>query len=111
MRVWKHEEILNLLQTSDIMVMRSLLKLYGQQTPSEVSDKEALIKNKVGFNRFDAPFLSSLSEQLSNKKYLTPCQIIAARKKLLKYSRQLTFLANIDYYVSLRRMKNQLAIK
>jgi len=111
MRVWKKAEIEDRLQKSDEMVRRSLLKLYGRQTPDEVSNGETRITNKVGFNKYDANLLSSLSEQLLKRNLLSPRQIEVARKRLLKYSLQLTFLANIEYYASLQKMKQQLAIK
>jgi len=111
MRVWKKSELEDQIQRSDEMVRRSLLKLYERQTPDEVSAKETHIVNHAGFNKFDAKFLTSLAEQLKAKNFLSPKQIAAARKKLMKYSLQLTFIANIAYYESLQKMKEQLAIK
>ncbi len=94
-RIWTIEEIKNLLEKSDIMVQKSLLKLYEQQTESEKMSETTRINNRVGFNAFDAEILSSFSKQLLTRNFLSKKQIDFTRKKLYKYARQLTALANI----------------
>ena len=93
-RVWTEEEIKNLIQTNDTVLYRALLKLYSYQTATEQEYGETTNKNGVGFNSFDAEFLTSVSEFLKRRSYLTDKQKAAVRKRLKKYNRQLTAIAN-----------------
>lgn len=93
-KIWTKEEIKNLIMTNDKMVERSVLKLYDYQTKEEQYDKNTTEENGVGFNSFDASFLTSIAEQLKRKIHLTRKQIEITRKKLIKYSGQLTKIAN-----------------
>lgn len=93
-RVWTEEEIRNLIQTNDTVLYRALLKLYSCQTESEQEYGKTTHKNGVGFNSFDAEFLTSASEFLKHRNYLTDRQKASVRKKLVKYNKQLTKLAN-----------------
>lgn len=93
-RVWTEEEIRNLIQTNDTVLYRALLKLYSCQTESEREYGETTHRNGVGFNSFDAEFLTSVSEFLKHRNYLTDRQKASVRKKLVKYNKQLTRIAN-----------------
>lgn len=94
-RTWTELEIKNLVQTSDAVLYRALKKLYGCQTAEEKTSKESYEHNGVGFNKFDCEFLSSTSEFLIRNGFLTTKQKEAVRKKLVKYNKQLTKLANL----------------
>lgn len=91
---WTKEEILRLIETSDKMVERSLVKLYEKQTEDERNAEETRHHNGVGFSGFDAPFLTSLAKQIINGRQLTQKQLQSARKALRKYAGQLTKIAN-----------------
>ena len=93
-RVWTEEEIKNLIQSNDKVLYGALKKLYACQTNDEQVDGETKEQNGIGFNGVDAPILSSFCEFLNKTGFLTPKQKIIARKKLIKYNRQLTRLAN-----------------
>ena len=93
-RIWTAEEIKNLIQTNDIVLYRGLLKLYDCQTADEKLIGATNHYNGAGFNGIDAPILSSFAEFLKKTGFLTPKQRILARKKLIKYTKQLTALAN-----------------
>lgn len=93
-RVWTEEEIKNLIQTNDIVLYRALLMLYDCQTVSEQATESTKEQNGIGFNAYDAKFLTSVSEFLKKAGFLTDKQKYITRKKLVKYNRQLTRLAN-----------------
>lgn len=93
-RIWTEEEIKNLIQTNDVVLYRALRKLYAQQTADERKDGETKEHNNVGFNGVDAPIMSSFAEFLNKTGFLTDKQKVIARKKLVKYNKQLTKLAN-----------------
>ena len=94
MRTWTAEEIKNLIQTNDKVLYGALKKLYACQTADEQSVGETNENNGVGFNGVDAPILSSMTEFLIQRGYLSDKQKVIVRKKLVKYNNQLTKLAN-----------------
>lgn len=94
-RIWTKEEIKNLIQTNDKMVALSLKQLYSYQTEYERNSHETTEQNGVGFNGVDAPILTSFTLFYLERGFLSPRQIQIARKKLIKYSGQLTRIANM----------------
>lgn len=93
-RFWFEPEIRKLIETNDAMVERSVLKIYACQTTDEQMTGETRHSNGVGFSGCDAPLLTSFAQWLESGKHLTPKQMIYARKKIAKYSKQLTAIAN-----------------
>lgn len=93
-RVWTVEEIKELIQNNDKVLYGALKKLYSQQTADEQNTGETIENNGVGFNGADASFLSSTAEFLIKTGFLTDKQKVVVRKKLIKYAKQLTRLAN-----------------
>lgn len=98
------ESIRALLQTNDRAVERAILRLYERQTYAEQNAKTTSESNGIGFNGADAELLSSFAEQLKAGRHLTPArtkpdgrmggQMYYARRKILKYARQLAEIAN-----------------
>lgn len=93
-RIWTEDEIRELVQTNDKVLYGALKNLYACQTADEQADGETHNRNGAGFNGADAPILSSFAEFLERTGFLTPKQKVLARKKLVKYNKQLTRLAN-----------------
>ena len=94
-RVWTEEEIMVLVQTNDKVLYGALRKLYACQTDDEKSAGIASHRNGAGFNGIDAGILTSFVEFLDRAGFLTVRQKEIARKKMIKYTRQLTMLANV----------------
>lgn len=93
-RIWTEEEIRELVQTNDKVLYGALRKLYAEQTVDEKADGDTKYHNGVGFNGVDAKIMSSFAEFLKRTGFLTEKQKAVARKKLVKYNKQLTRLAN-----------------
>ena len=93
-KVWTDDEIKNLIQTNDKVLYGALKKLYDCQTADEKSVGDTVENNGVGFNGVDAPILTSIAQFLNKKGYLSDKQKALVRKKLVKYNKQLTKLAN-----------------
>ncbi len=69
-------------------IERVFLKwIWDRQMTSEQIEKSTKHKNKIGFNRIDARFASSLVEQIKTR-HLTVRQIEVAKKMLVKYWKQ-----------------------
>lgn len=94
-RIWKEEEVIHHIKTNDKVLYNALLKLYDCQTADEQMEGNAKVNNGIGFNGFDAPILTSFAEFLLKTGFLTYKQKNLCRKKLVKYRRQLTLLANM----------------
>jgi hypothetical protein len=82
------------IQQDDKWAQRAILALYDHQTEDERMVGETHHNNRVGFNAFDAEFMTSLAIQLERYGSLSPKQLAAARKVLKKYCGQLVRIAN-----------------
>lgn len=91
---WTVDEIKSLIDTNDIFVIRSLIKLYSYQTDEEQAGDTTSEHNGYGFNSFDAKALSGMTKILMNNFIISKSQVSYARTKLKKYAKQLTRIAN-----------------
>ena len=91
---WTVDEIKSLIDTNDIFVIRSLIKLYSYQTDEEQAGDMTSEHNGFGFNSFDAKALSGMTKILTNNFIISKSQVNYARTKLKKYAKQLTRIAN-----------------
>lgn len=94
-RVWTSEEIKELVQTNDKVLYGALKKLYACQTADEQACRETQHQNGVGFNACDGNILTGISQFLIAHGFLSDKQKTLVRKKLVKYTKQLTMLANM----------------
>ena len=92
--MWTKEDIRELLLTDDKAVARGVVAIFNLQTEDEQNVGETSVKNGVGFNGVDANFMSSIAQFYMRRNFLSAKQVEFARKKLLKYSNQLTMIAN-----------------
>lgn len=93
-KVWTKEEIKGLLETNDAFVARSVVKIWQRQTESEKTSKSTNQNNGVGFNGLDAEILTSFAEYFIQHGRLSVKQLAIARRKIKKYAKQLTSIAN-----------------
>lgn len=78
----------------DEFLKQYLLELYKLQTVGERDSRLTSNKNKVGFNKVDAVFLSSCAQFLQTRGFLTNKQLQLVRKKMIKYSGQIANIVN-----------------
>jgi hypothetical protein len=90
------EEVKNLLQTNDEWLYRAILAVYRQQTAQEKQVKEAVERNNMGFNKPDSVTMTYYANWLMKYKALDPYHRERARKKMVKYSKQLVYIAEND---------------
>lgn len=93
-RVWTNDEIKNLLENNDTMVIRSLIQLYNKQEEAEKEMYQTKFDNGVGFNGVDAKILTGIAKFYLQHKRMSPKQISLVRSRIMKYSNQLTKIAN-----------------
>ena len=94
MRIWTEAEMKNLVQTNDKVLYSALKALYGEQTAEEQASFGTTETNGRGFSKVDAGFLTSCAQFLIKRGFLTDKQKAVVRKKLVKYNKQITRLAN-----------------
>ncbi|PHE64142.1 hypothetical protein COF68_04645 [Bacillus toyonensis] len=97
-KYWTEEEIKELLQRNPKAVYKGIVAIYKLQTDDEKVSKETKDLNGLGFNAVDSTILSSFAEQIMKGKQLSPKQFAIASKRIMKYTKQLTMIANEDYY-------------
>lgn len=95
-KVWNKDEIKNLLTRSNVFVTRSVVKMLERQTAAEASGGYTHDANGVGFSAFDAEFLTSIANQITDGRNLSERQIVSARKSMLRYAGQITDIANVN---------------
>lgn len=93
-RIWTEDEIRSLVQENDVVLYRALKKLYACQTEDEQTVGETKHRNGAGFNGVDSKYMSSVAEYLNRNGFLTDKQKYYTRKKMVKYTKQLTAIAN-----------------
>ena len=77
------------------IIFKMLWALYQRQTSDERDMQATVHENGMGFNGFDAPFLSDVARWGRNAGGdLTPAQARSVAKKLGKYVKQLVEIAN-----------------
>lgn len=96
MTVWTEDSIRALIQTNDKAVIRALQALWEYQTYAEQNIGEAVEDNRVGYNKPDSKTAKFYINILNgpNPK-LGSWQIRKLRQMLIKYTKQLTKIANV----------------
>ena len=90
---WDKDQIIHMLETNDKAVARALIRIYERQTSSEQAEHTARENNNRGFNKADAPALTSIAQKLLHYGSLTPNQLKYVRRRITKYWRQLLEIA------------------
>jgi hypothetical protein len=91
---WTKQEIVDLLTVNDKAVARACVRLFERQTNDERNHEATIHGNGIGFNKVDAKFLSSVAQFYTQNGSITRTQVLVARKKIVKYARQLVEIAN-----------------
>jgi hypothetical protein len=86
-------------------LISQLVYLYSLQEKGEQFHKEASVKNKQGFNKIDAPILTSITKYYIERNSISDKQRIIVEKRLLKYRKQLSTIGdfNAQDYVNQER--------
>ena len=93
-KVWTEIEIKSKIASNNAWLERAILALFLKQTEDERSKDESRHENSVGFNKPDAPRMSYYARWIKSGKHLNGWHLEKARLVMLKYSKQLTKIAN-----------------
>lgn len=98
MKVWTEDDIRDLLANNDRAVTRAVVALYKRQTTSEKASAITQEANGVGFNAYDARYLTWCAEWVMNtRRYMNAKHTEKARRMVMKYTRQLVDIANAQF--------------
>lgn len=86
---WDKARLQALLLSNDKAVARAVHLVYKNQTASERAIGATVEDNGVGFTGVDGGILSSYAKFYEKAGFLTVKQIAVARKKIVKYWRQI----------------------
>ena len=86
---WTKETIQELLLKNDRAVERGVVVVYRNQTADEQSQQVTSHRNGMGFTGADAEIMSSFAQRILAGRPLTEKQLVLARKRVLKYWRQM----------------------
>lgn len=76
------------------IIFKMLWAMYQRQTSDEREKQSTVHENGMGFDGFDAPFLSDVARTSKPFNDLTTRQAVVVAKKLGKYVKQLVEIAN-----------------
>ena len=93
-KVWTVNEVESNLLSNPIWVEKAIVALFNRQTISEHDSEVTTNSNNVGFTAFDASKMSYYAKWCLNGRHLSGHHLDNARKKILKYKKQLTKIAN-----------------
>ena len=79
----------DLLDRNDLAVCRALMVIFDRQTQYEKDAEHTSEYNHIGFSGVDGEILTSFAKQYASRKFLSPKQMVIARKKMKKYWKQL----------------------
>ena len=91
----------NQLKTNEAWAKHALLRIYEYQTMEEKETQETRLNNYVGFTGADAMILTSFTEQLKTRGYLSPKQMSVLYHKIPKYWNQIWNLADQDKIINM----------
>lgn len=110
--MYTKEFVAQKIKENDQWLIRGVLAIYERQTDEEQQTRETTENNGVGFNGVDSTILSSFAEQIKQwenntarrfPKPLSDKQLAIARKKMVKYAKQLANIANNNRVASQQR--------
>lgn len=91
---WTVKEIQTMLEENPKAVVRGVVAIYELQTESEQSMGATVENNGRGYNMYDAEIMTSFADQILAGRTLTARQFDVAKRRIRKYARQLTKIAN-----------------
>lgn len=97
--LWTNSSIKLLLECNPKAVVRGICAIYKYQTAQEQDVGQTVVDNGVGFNAVDAEILSSFVSFYKERGFLSPKQMVIAKKKVMKYAKQLRKIANGEYEI------------
>lgn len=85
---WTVDYLRELIASNKDAALRALRRVYLNQTASEAREGSANTTNGIGFNRSDAPQLTSIAKDLERYGELSPHDLNILHELMPKYAKQ-----------------------
>ncbi len=92
--LWTPTTIRFLLSQNNYSVLRGMVVLYDNQTFDEKLCENTFIRNGKGFDAYDAKICSRIALKIKTGEHITKKEMDLARRKTMKYAKQLADKAN-----------------
>lgn len=79
---------LNILRDANAAI-DGLMTVFGNQVEREISVEKTILKNRKGFNKQDAKFLTKIAKERLEGKILVPSEIAEIQRRITKYTWQI----------------------
>lgn len=83
------QEVKHWIAYNDKAVKRAAILIYDQMKDEEKVAYQALENDKIGFNKYDAPFMIAFAERCKTNKNVSEDDVEKARLRLMKYADQI----------------------
>lgn len=107
---WK-SYLKELIKTNDRAVVRGVIQIYNRQTFDEQVEQESNVINGIGFNKNDAPFMSTVAIAFISGKEVDRKTFEIARNKLIHYWRQLMQISKEGLDDKLKEIQERLKME
>lgn len=81
------------LKHNDKALLKALYIVYKNQTSEELQERESKNRNGIGFNKLDAPMLTSMAHSVFGQNEVSEKDLQILRTKMPKYWRQIRSVA------------------
>lgn len=105
---WK-SYLKELIKHNDRAVIRGVIQIYNRQTFDEQVEQESNVVNGIGFNKNDAPFMSTVAIAFISGKEVDKKTFEVARNKLVHYWKQLIQISKEGLDDRLREIQERLS--
>jgi hypothetical protein len=92
--MYTEQVIVDKINTNQAWLERAILAIFERQTRDEQNTENTHWNNNVGFSAADAHRLSYYAKWILSGKHLNGRHLDIARKRIIKYRKQLTQIAN-----------------
>lgn len=96
------DQIKKKIETDDEFCIGALLALYEKQTADEQKIHNTIHQNGIGFNGIDSGILTGIAKFYIERGFITEKQLISVRRRLVKYTNQLS-----DYQIIPQPIRQQ----
>jgi len=87
--VWTEEMIKELIANDNLAAAKAMMRIYRAQTAEEKAGHTACKTNGIGFNKFDAAFMTPIAKAYEQYGNLYQSSFDTCRKIMPKYSAQI----------------------
>ena len=83
------EQLRHRIASNDRWALRTLMRIYQNQTADEQCREATIERNGIGFTGPDAEIMTSFARQYQRRGCLSPKQMIILRRRIPAYARQI----------------------